>query len=96
MGGLSDAFSIQIAASVGKGQGYTDRCVHTLLRTEDPQELLTIMFDYQRTFSSGRPITAASLKEITASTERASLRYFEELAEGNRFDEVDISNSVDA
>lgn len=95
-GALSDAFSIQIAARLPKGSNYYDRCVHTLLRSDDPNELITVMLDYQRVFNSGQPITAASLKDVGASTERAALKYFEDLAEGNRFDDIDIRNEADA
>jgi hypothetical protein len=95
-GELTEGFSIQITGKVGKGSGYSDRCVHTMLRTEDPNDLLTILFDYQRIFESGKAITADSLKEITASAEKAALRYFEDLAEGNRFDDVSIDDKIDA
>ncbi|MES2601524.1 MAG: hypothetical protein V4602_12010 [Pseudomonadota bacterium] len=95
-GSLTDAFSIQITAEVSKGSGWRDRCVHTLLRTENPNDLMTIMFDFQRQYSNGRTIAEDSIEEITTTTEKAALRYFEELAEGNRFDEINVSGSVES
>ncbi|WFU23142.1 hypothetical protein QA649_34440 [Bradyrhizobium sp. CB1717] len=89
-GGLSDSFGIRTCASLTKTSSYYDRCIHTLARSEDPNELMTIGFDYQRTFTNGQPISQAALKDAAEGTERAALKYFEELAEGNRFDgEID-------
>ncbi|HXO69978.1 MAG TPA: hypothetical protein VN838_13535 [Bradyrhizobium sp.] len=95
-GKLAGGFSIQVTADVGKGNNYSDRCVHTVARAENTDDLMTIMFDYQRVFTSGQPITMSNLKEVTSSTERAALKYFEELAEGHRFDEIEISEPANA
>ncbi|UFW91069.1 hypothetical protein BjapCC829_22025 [Bradyrhizobium barranii] len=95
-GKLDDAFSLQVTARLGKGANFYDRCVHTILRSDDSQDLMTVMFDYQRTYNEGQPITTTALKETAASTERAALKYFEEIAEGDRFDEVNIRDEVNA
>ena len=85
--GSVDSFSCQIIAEIDKASSWSDRCIHALNKPEDPEELLTLKFDWQRTFTSGRPITSVSLKEVLASAQKASNDYFEGLAEGSRFDE---------
>jgi hypothetical protein len=95
-GKLTGAFTIQLTAEIDTKPGWTDRCVHTLLRTEHAEDLLTLMFDYQRTYRLGKPIRGDAMDEIFAETERTALRYFEELAEGNRFDEVDGNHEADS
>lgn len=85
--GSVESFSCHIVAEIDKASGWSDRCVHTLIKPDDPEELLDLKFDWQRTFTSGRPITSDSLKEILESAQKASNEYFEDLAEGSRFDE---------
>jgi len=85
--GLYDGFLIQITSRLGEESGVSDRCVHTLTKSENPEELINVQFDWQRTFTGGRQIDPTVLKDIFESAENAALKYFEELAEGNRFDE---------
>ena len=86
-------FSIQITADLGGGSGWSDRCIHTLVKTEDPDQLLTINLDWQRTLSTGRPITREALSELVQSAQAPALKYFEDVAEGSRFDEELISKT---
>lgn len=92
--GRIDDFRLNITAEISKSQNSMDRCVHTVIRPADEQQLPTIRFDWQRTFSSGRTITPDTLKELLAAAEKSSLQYFEDLAEGNRFDEEIISKAT--
>lgn len=92
--GLLDQFDIRLTASIEENSNWSDRCIHTLLRPEDPEQLTRLQFDWQRTFTKGRAITADSLKEILARAEKDSISYFEELAEGNLFDEELISKAT--
>ncbi|NQV46323.1 MAG: hypothetical protein HQ504_00925 [Rhodospirillaceae bacterium] len=89
----AECFSFSITTEVNSTSDWSDRCIHTLVKLEEPEELLTIVFDWQRKFTSGRPITSNSLKEILVKAEKDSLDYFEDVAEGSRFDE-DIINST--
>ena len=84
---IVDQFNIKIVAEIEKTSTWSDRCIHHLIRVEDPEELLSITFDWQRTFTSGHPITLDNLQESVAKAEKSSNKYFEDLAEGNRFDE---------
>lgn len=93
--GSAEYFNIQISADLGATSHWSDRCVHHLVRTEgQDQPLVTLQFDWQRKFTSGRPITRDSLKEIFTSAHKGALTYFEDLAEGSQFDEQLIRNSV--
>jgi len=85
--GSVDNFNVQIVADLNKTTKWSDRCVHLLVKPEDREQVPAVQFDWQRTFSSGQPLTHDSLKDIMASAETASLKYLEELAEGSQFDE---------
>jgi hypothetical protein len=93
---MLDHYNINITADLGKGGGWTDRCIHTLTKSEDREQLLSLNFDWQRTFASGRSINSPELADILESAERSALRYFEDLAEGGRFDEEIISGATAA
>jgi hypothetical protein len=86
--GSVDSFAIQVAGKIRDASGWQDRCIHTIAkREEDSDQLLTLQFDWQRTFKSGRPITSDSLKETISKAQQSALEYFEALAEGGQFDE---------
>jgi hypothetical protein len=85
--GVANTYNIRITAEIDRSPHSSDRCTHSLSRPEDPEELLSLKFDWQRTFDPGRPITLDSLQEILVGAEKASNKYFEDLAEGSRFDE---------
>jgi hypothetical protein len=48
---------------------------------------MLLNFDWQREFTTGHSITSKSLKDIMDAAETAALKYFEDVAEGRRFDE---------
>lgn len=79
-------YSFSIAAEVGSTSAWRDRCVHILAKGDGKDALLNLSFDWQRTFAKPRPINPKTLEEIASEAEIAALAYFEELAEGNRFD----------
>jgi hypothetical protein len=86
--GFVDHYSFQIISQLADGSESSDRCIHTLSKTEgDPDQLVRLNFDWQRTFKNGRAITSESMTQLINSAEEAALAYFEELAEGNLFDE---------
>lgn len=84
--GLTGGFSVQLTANIGSTKSWTDRCIHTLLRSEHGDEVMTVQFDFQRTYENPRPVTREALVEVCKEVEAASLEYFEALAEGNMFD----------
>lgn len=91
-GGEIDGMSFSINSTLRKSASETDRCVHILKRPENDDELLTLQFDWQREYALPRAVTEASLKAATAEAHKGALAYFEELAEGSRFDEKLIEN----
>ena len=88
------SFSIEVTSDVGKTDVWTDRCQHRILRPEDPEELMTIIFDFHRQFKSGQAISEAQMKTLANKCGEDALKYFETLAEGDRFDEHIISKTA--
>ena len=58
-----------------------------------PTVFLPYTFDWQRTFKAARPLNEKTLHNDIAGSQKAALAYFEELAEGNIFDEDFISGA---
>ena len=83
----ADYFSISITSDVATGRGWTDRCTHQMTKPEDPEQLMVLNFDFQRTFTTGHPMNRETLTDLRNKTERDALRYFEDIGEGKRFDE---------
>jgi hypothetical protein len=92
--GMLDSFNISINAHVGGAGEVKDRCLHTIVKPEDKDQLLTLVFDWHRTFSTEWQITKSNLERILKDAQRDSLQYFEDLAEGSRFDEVLIREAA--
>lgn len=86
--GLVDYYTIQITSALAEDSRWSDRCMHTLSKSEDdPEQLIRLNFDWQRTFKTGHAITSESMKELVKHAEDSAMEYFEALAEGNQFDE---------
>jgi hypothetical protein len=88
-----DYFDINMAGLIEKTEDYTDRCIHSLKRPENKEELMSIKFDWQRTFSAGKNATSDVLKKQASVAQEAALKYLEEIGEGNRLDEYINSNA---
>jgi hypothetical protein len=86
-------FNIQIASTITETEEYSDRCIHNLNKPEEPEQLVTLQFDWQRTFKRGQPIAKEAIETSLREARADALTYFEELAVGNRFDE-DISSDT--
>lgn len=82
-----DSFSIQATAVIARHDRWTDRCIFNLVKPEIQDELMTIIFDWQRTFAMGQQIGEDSLRRIVKQAQKDALVYFEEIGEGNRIDE---------
>lgn len=84
----SASYQIHLTADLGAAGGLHDRCVHTLTKPEDePDGLISLNFDWQRAFDSERAASRDNLIEMLGKAQKAALAYFEDLAEGSRFDE---------
>ncbi|MGA8908845.1 MAG: hypothetical protein WB524_14615 [Acidobacteriaceae bacterium] len=92
--GFLHAYSFQIVTELGQSPAGSDRCVHTLAKAEDERELLSLSFDWQRTLTPSRPINKDVLGDIIKRARFDALKYFEDLAEGGRFD-VDDGSTQD-
>jgi hypothetical protein len=92
-GDMVDGFQIQITSQLAQDRELSDRCVHTLTRSEIPGEPTFVTFDWQRTFTEGQLLTKQSLTALSEKAKVAALEYFEELAEGNIFDEDILRNA---
>jgi hypothetical protein len=91
----TDLFNVQVAGQIEDTGEWTDRCIHHIIKPEgDPEQLLTLSFDWQRSFKSGKEMTRHSLSELLAGAQKAALAYFEQIGEGSRFDEEIIRNST--
>ena len=94
--GAVESYNISITSTLNETSFASDRCVHTLNQPEDKSELLTLQFDWQRSFKEPRIISKSNLEQATQDAEKNALKYFEELAEGNRFDEELIRSATSA
>ncbi len=92
--GLVEQYTFHITADLGKTDAWFDRCAHVVSKPEDPDQLLTLRFDWHRTFITGREATHESMQEALKRAEVDSMAYFEDLAEGSRFDEELIRNAT--
>lgn len=89
-----DSLNFRVSAMLPSSPGSTVRCIHTLTKPEDKEELTHFKFDWQRIFSTGKRIESKSMRELIADATRDANRYFEDLAEGNRFDEDILRQTV--
>ncbi len=92
-GGL-ESCTFTLAARLAERDGSYDKCSHTIVKPEDPTKLVSLTFDWMREFDEPQAANPASLNTMTASGQKAALEYFEELAEGSRFDEHVISGTT--
>lgn len=90
--GFVDGYSFQMITLINKGEKWTDKCIHNIIKPDNANELLTLSFDWQRTFASGQAISKESINRILDNAQRDALDYLENLAEGGMFD-ADINCS---
>ncbi len=84
--GLKGGFSIQVTGEIQNSESFTDRCLHTFLRSEKEDEVMTVQLDFQRTFKEPKVANRDALNSLCDELQRDSLDYFERLAEGNMFE----------
>ena len=88
-----DFFDFQITAALNTTDDQYDRCIHRLTKPEEnPDKLLTITLDWQREFRAAKPMTSEVVKKYLTSAQTRALEYFEDVAEGGRFDEQLVGN----
>lgn len=89
------AFSVEVISVVDETEHWTDRCQHKIVQPEDPDELMTLSFDFHRKFKSGQATSESQMRTLLNKGGGDALAYFERLAEGNMFDEHLISSKTD-
>ena len=88
-----EAFNIQVTTTLKSENNWTDRCAHYLVRADErDNDLVTLIFDWQRIFKSEFAVSKSSLSDLTAESTKAALAYFEDVGIGSQFDEQVISN----
>jgi hypothetical protein len=86
---MPDAYNIELTAklpAMEKSAAYSDRCIHVVSRPEDGEGLVTVRLDYQRVFEGEKGLNLGSLPTQIGDVQKAALKYFEDIAEGGRFD----------
>ena len=84
-----DNFNIDITVKLPrtKAMNHRDRCQHQLTKREEDGGLMTIRLDYQRLFDAERPLSSLTIENLLKEVRDDALAYFEDMAEGVRFDE---------
>ena len=91
--GRLETLTFQAQTVVSEDEEFSYRCTHTVikkLRDDDPIE---VIFDYQRVYKKPQEVDASRIRTATDSVKKLALDYFEQLAQGDRFD--DILNDAD-
>jgi hypothetical protein len=88
-------YTFQINAELSHTPSWTDRCNHILIKApEEPDQLVRLQLDWNRTFTSELAAKKESIEKVFEDISKESLQYFEDLAEGNRFDEELIRSTA--
>jgi hypothetical protein len=95
-GGNVPQYNIEITGEIGEQHDYADRCIHSVGMGDEnnPDRLITVKLDWQRVFTIVRPITMDVIKKHVATAQKSALDYFEDVAEGSRFDEEILNKSA--
>jgi hypothetical protein len=90
-----DFFNIDVTAKLPrtKAMNYQDRCQHQLTKREEDGGLMTVRLDYHRIYNTERPLSAIQLETLFKAVREDALAYFEDIAEGERFDELSINRT---
>lgn len=85
--GATDEYQLNITGRTTDTAEHSDRCIHTISRAEAAEGLMTIKLDWQRTFKVPQSLIETRLERELSAARESALLYFEDVAEGNRFDE---------
>lgn len=82
-------FNVDITAILPKSPKaeWEDRCQHAVTKLEHGDGLLTIRLDYHRTFDAPKMLSIGLLDETLKKLRVDALKYFEDVGQGERFDE---------
>jgi hypothetical protein len=85
--GALEGYSYTVIAKLRETDLYETRCIHSITKPDDPDQLMTIRFDWQKVLSKPVPLIRDAVEKEIASVKNSALEYLEKLAEGNVFDE---------
>jgi hypothetical protein len=91
-------YNLEITGPLEKGgDDYNDRCIHTVGMGDvenNSDKLVTIKLDWQRNFNISRPLAIDAVRKHVFGAKKVALDYFEDVAEGTRFDEAILNKSA--
>src|SRR5208337_3481586 len=82
------SLTFQAQAVLQENDNHSDRCIHMIFKSQKDDDPLQIVFDYQRIYKRPQDIESNRLRAATEGLKRDALEYFEQLAQGDRFDEL--------
>jgi hypothetical protein len=84
----ADFYNIELASKFprAKSSSTQDRCIHHITKREDGEGLVIVKLDWQRIFEGSKGLSVASLPGLVSDAQEAALEYFEDVAQGERFD----------
>lgn len=85
-GAKSESLNFSLMGDLNDEAEWSDRCHHTVSDIENEKGMLSLKFDFQRTFKAPVATKSAKLDELLPIVTESALEYFESLAEGGRFD----------
>jgi hypothetical protein len=86
--GRLQSLTFQAQTVLHEDDDFLNRCIHTItkpLKDDDPTH---VIFDYQRVYKRPQEIDTNRLRPATEGVKKSALDYFEQLAQGDRFDDV--------
>lgn len=92
--GKFDTFNMNLTATITESEDVKDRCKHQIVLPDDKEQPMTLLFDWQRIFSKPRAASSSESSKILDDAQKSALQYFEEIAEGSRFDEDILSKAT--
>lgn len=90
----ADSFQIDIVSKLPKSEKaeWSDRCQHNVSKAEHGDGLINFRLDFHRTFDNPKPLSIKLLDDDLKKVRIDALKYFEDVGQGERFDENIISS----
>lgn len=89
-GGDLPHYNFEVTGRLDSKDDHSDRCIHAVVMGDlenNPDKLISVKLDWQRDYNIGHPIAIDAIRKRVAEGKKAALGYFENVAEGVRFDE---------
>ena len=87
-GGRLQSLTFQAQTVLDENDDFLHRCIHTISKTLKDDDPIHVIFDYQRVYKKPQEIDPNRLRPATEGVKALALDYFEQLAQGDRFDVV--------